>query len=123
MDYYTGIMFLTTNRFGDLDHAFCSRIDLIVPFTNLDQLARGQVWKTFIEILPESLRSLEDADYESLSEWQCTGREIKSAVKTGLVLAKSEYDKLRLGHLQAVLRTRQEVNEFQRRQQDVARRL
>jgi AAA+ superfamily predicted ATPase len=116
-------MFLTTNRFGTLDHAFCSRIDLIIPFANLDQLARGQVWKTFIETLPGNLRSLEDADYESLSEWQCNGREIKSAVKTGLILAKSENDKLRLGHLQAVLRTRQEANEFQQRQQDEARRL
>ena len=123
MEYYTGIMFLTTNRFGALDHAFSSRIDLIIPFTNLDQPARGQVWKTFIKTLPENLRSLEDPDYESLSEWQCNGREIKSAVKTGLILAKSEHDKLRLGHLQTVLRTRQEANEFQKRQQKEARQL
>ncbi len=106
-------MFLTTNRVGVLDHAFGSRIDLIIPFPNLDHLARRKVWKTFIETLPENLHCLKDSDYESLSQWGCNGREIKSAVKTSLILAKSEDEKLHLSHLETVLKIRKEASEFQ----------
>lgn len=110
-------MFLTTNRVGVLDHAFGSRIDLIIPFADLDQVARCKVWKNFINTLPEALRCIEDSDYESLSQWQCNGREIKSAVKTGLILAKSENERLHSSHLEIVLKIRKGAKELQQSQQ------
>ncbi|KAI0528346.1 P-loop containing nucleoside triphosphate hydrolase protein [Xylaria digitata] len=107
IEYYEGMMFLTTNRANTLDPAFRSRIDLILDYSSLDPAARCQVWKSFIQRLPDAVRAIEDADCDRLSEWACNGREIKSAVKTGLILAKSEKAKLCLEHLETVLKVRQ----------------
>lgn len=102
-------MFLTTNRVEGMDPAFKSRIDLIIPYSELDKPARRQVWSTFVRTLPADLHTLKDEDYDILSDRECNGREIKSMVKTGLILAKSEEAKLRREHLEVVLQIREQA--------------
>ncbi|KAL7792063.1 P-loop containing nucleoside triphosphate hydrolase protein [Trichoderma ceciliae] len=40
LEYYQGILFLTTNRASSLDHAFQSRVDLFLPYSDLTTDAR-----------------------------------------------------------------------------------
>jgi hypothetical protein len=92
-----------------MDPAFQSRVDLILRYTDLDANASRQVRKTFIQRLPQGVQNLAEADYDSLQQWGCNGREIKSAVKTGLILAKSEKVALGLDHLETVLKVREDT--------------
>ncbi|GAP87251.1 putative AAA family protein [Rosellinia necatrix] len=106
LEYYKGILFLTTNRVAAIDAAFESRIDLIVPFDALDQAARREVWSNFTKRLG-GRHELCDADIDELSRQRLNGREIKSSVKTALMLANNEKKKLQMEHLRVVLRVRQ----------------
>jgi hypothetical protein len=43
LEYYEGILFLTTNRIAQFDGAILSRIHLLLRYENLTQVARRQV--------------------------------------------------------------------------------
>ncbi|RWA09460.1 hypothetical protein EKO27_g5647 [Xylaria grammica] len=103
LEYYQGILFLTTNRVATIDTAFESRIDLIIPYDDFDQAARRQVWVNFANSLVGGAHELCGADFKELSEQKLNGREIKSTVKTGLMLAQSEGKTLGMEHLRIVL--------------------
>lgn len=48
LEYYQGILILTTNRIGDCDPAFESRIHISLHYPDLGFDARKAIWKTFI---------------------------------------------------------------------------
>lgn len=90
IEYYPGILFLTTNRASDIDFAFQSRIDLFLPYQDLDMGARRRIWDNFItragreHFLPPSGDMNEHLD--RLSRLALNGREIKNLVKTSQLL-------------------------------------
>ena len=49
LEYYEGIMFLTTNRVQTFDAAFQSRIHISLDYPELDQKSRKTVWVNFLE--------------------------------------------------------------------------
>ncbi|KAA8570778.1 hypothetical protein EYC84_000172 [Monilinia fructicola] len=48
LEYYQGILFLTTNRVGVFDEAFASRIHISIWYPGFDDTKRIKVWKTLI---------------------------------------------------------------------------
>ena len=48
LEYYEGIMFLTTNRVQTFDAAFQSRIHISLEYAELDTKSRKQVWDNFL---------------------------------------------------------------------------
>jgi ATP-dependent Clp protease ATP-binding subunit ClpA len=46
-------MFLTTNRVGQFDEAFMSRIHVSIGYDLLDDLARDQIWENLFKKLKE----------------------------------------------------------------------
>ncbi|RMZ71996.1 TOB3 (member of AAA-ATPase family) [Pyrenophora seminiperda CCB06] len=88
LEYYQGLMFLTTNRLSAIDPAFQSRLDLILPYHDLTEESRKDVWKNFIGMLPKGLSSFEERDFEELAATEMNGREIKNCIKTSLVLVE-----------------------------------
>ncbi|KAK5110649.1 hypothetical protein LTR62_005689 [Meristemomyces frigidus] len=48
LEYYEGIMFLTTNRVQTFDAAFQSRIHISLDYKELDETSRLTVWKNFL---------------------------------------------------------------------------
>jgi SpoVK/Ycf46/Vps4 family AAA+-type ATPase len=56
LEYYRGILFLTTNRVGTFDEAFLSRIDVAVYFPPLSSESRVRLWSTFISKLENERR-------------------------------------------------------------------
>ncbi|OTA86721.1 hypothetical protein M434DRAFT_81878 [Hypoxylon sp. CO27-5] len=85
MEYYTGILFLTTNRVESIDHAFQSRIDLFLPYNDLSKQARRHVWEGLLARLGHTLDVTEEA-LDNLSELHLNGREIKNIVKSAHML-------------------------------------
>lgn len=112
LEYYEGIMILTTNRISSIDPAFESRIDISLAYRNLDQAARAQVWRGFIQSIADDSVQLEERDVEILAEAELNGRQIKSAIKTACILAQTEGSKLGLGHLQTVLKVREKASKL-----------
>lgn len=95
LEYYKGILFLTTNLYQTVDVAFRSRVNLHLLFQALSRDKRETVWRKFLDLVPESSktktnkaegsgeveRPLDEDDVKELSLWQLNGREIKNAVK------------------------------------------
>ncbi|KAL1745950.1 P-loop containing nucleoside triphosphate hydrolase protein [Schizophyllum fasciatum] len=89
LEYYQGILFLTTNRVQSFDEAFQSRIHVALKYNNLSQESRRTVWKSFLEKLGGGKVFISEADYDELQKSDLNGREIKNAVKTAKSLAES----------------------------------
>src|SRR5256885_2613862 len=47
LEYYEGIMFLTTNRASEFDEAILSRIHLMLRYDSPDADARKKIWENF----------------------------------------------------------------------------
>ncbi len=48
LEYYEGIMFLTTNRVSQFDEAILSRTHLMLRYDDLTKEGRKQVWGNFL---------------------------------------------------------------------------
>ena len=90
VEYYRGILFLTTNRVGHFDDAFMSRIHVFIDYDNLGEKERQQIWKQFFNKLANERKDiyvdgrakryvLEDPDMRNI-EWN--GREIRNGRRT-----------------------------------------
>lgn len=51
MEYYRGILFLTTNRVGHFDDAFISRIHVVLHYDSFTDSDRERVWTQFFNKL------------------------------------------------------------------------
>jgi hypothetical protein len=90
LEYYEGILFLTTNRAREFDPAFQSRIHLTVQYKALDAQQRGQIWRNLLEAGP-SKKSWEPAVIEQLGhEFQLNGREIKNLYRTARAISRHQ---------------------------------
>jgi len=54
LEYYRGIIFLTTNLYQTIDSAFRSRVSLHLLFKPLGVEAREAIWRKFLDRLPVS---------------------------------------------------------------------
>jgi SpoVK/Ycf46/Vps4 family AAA+-type ATPase len=106
-------MFLTTNRISAIDTAFKGRIDLILPYYDLDEDSRKNVWKNFINRLDPGLTEVSQDDFDVLAKNEMNGREIKNSIKTAMVLAEHKKEPLKLEHLRVVLDIRKRVSTFE----------
>ncbi|MCJ1393254.1 hypothetical protein MMC18_006126 [Xylographa bjoerkii] len=106
LEYYQGIMFLTTNRVEAIDPAFESRIDVAFSYEELAVASRRQIWYNFIMRLPEEEREIDGNDFDTLANIPLNGRQIKSAVKTAQMLAARKREPLSVDHATSVLQLR-----------------
>lgn len=109
LEYYRGVMFLTTNRVEAFDPAFESRIHLTIQFPRLDFDSRLHIWRTFVR--PKSTESkfasdVRDEELQQLANRDLNGRQIKNIVKTARLLAASEMRLLEMDHIEAVMKVK-----------------
>ena len=114
LEYYDGILILTSNRVGTFDEAFKSRIQLALHYESLKKDQRKQIWFNFIRRL-ESFEDGEDdgqpgVDTNSLrdhvnelAEYELNGREIRNAVTTARQLALYKKKKMGYGDMKHVI--------------------
>ncbi|CAJ0548228.1 Ff.00g049820.m01.CDS01 [Fusarium sp. VM40] len=108
LEYYKGVMILTTNRFPAIDPAFESRIDITIVFKDLHPDSRAKIWQNFL-VREESSLANDNKAIAKLAKARLNGRQIKSAVKTALILAHSENVPLALDHLETVVTMRKKA--------------
>ncbi|GAB1217517.1 hypothetical protein ATERTT37_006756 [Aspergillus terreus] len=107
LEYYEGILILTSNRVGTFDEAFISRIQLALHYPDLGSRQRHQIWQTFIDRL-ENLD--EDIDFANLREnldvlkkEKLNGRQIRNVITTARQYAKWKKTTLTFEHLKDVI--------------------
>ncbi|KAF3929140.1 hypothetical protein AA313_de0200101 [Arthrobotrys entomopaga] len=105
LEYYSGILFLTTNRVKTFDEAFQSRIHVALRYRDLDKSAREQVWRNFIKKIEDSGNTIaiKDSDYDFLGSVPLNGRQIKNAARTALSLAENMGEKMSVSTIKSVL--------------------
>lgn len=54
LDYFQGILFLTTNRVGSFDEAIMSRIHVQIGYDPLDEDSRRQIWDGYFKKLSKN---------------------------------------------------------------------
>lgn len=97
LEYFRGIVFLTTNLLVNIDEAFPSRIHIHLLYPPLSETSRAAVWTNFL--YRSQRRALEGVDLKGtsidkiagdtvsladigvLARWNFNGREVKNVVK------------------------------------------
>lgn len=148
LEYYEGILILTSNRVGTFDEAFKSRIQLSLHYENLTVGQRTKIWKNFLG----RLRGLDENgtssssgvapvmesgswnrkviepinidfnDVESyvteLAEFEMNGRQIRNAITTARLLAKFKKEPMNFDHLKHVITVSSKFDRYLKKVQD-----
>ena len=108
LEYYEGILFLTTNRLETMDPAFQSRIHVAIKYNPLGPAVRRQIWENFIKRLDQrevdGKRELLD-HLDDMQEWELNGRQIRNVLGIAESLALSKERRrgaLRYRHVETV---------------------
>ena len=136
LEYYTGILFLTTNRVGTIDEAFRSRIHMILYYPPLDWPQTKAIWEDNLEKATkrkdmalnkdELLRYAEDLYQQQVHRHKVgwNGRQIRNAFQTAVALAEHDSHEmttdpehparpsLRLGYFQEVAKASVDFDEY-----------
>jgi hypothetical protein len=83
LDYYRGILFLTTNRPDVLDHAVMSRVMLKLEYPDLTRESRSIIWKT---MFVSAGLTLTEGAFDDLAESAMNGRQIRNMARLAKIL-------------------------------------
>lgn len=132
LEFYSGILFLTTNKVGHFDEAFKSRIHVSLYYPALDKRSTLRIWKMNLDRLAKSKKALEvETDeiyeyarkhYRSLHQQGKTtwnGRQIKNAFQTAIALAEFDANRnqgkkpvLSLDHFKIVAQVSEDFDDY-----------
>ncbi|KAK5069381.1 hypothetical protein LTR51_008631 [Lithohypha guttulata] len=89
LEYYDGILFLTTNRAQTMDEAFASRIHMPLKYEELTESARKKVWKGHLAkaVTKNGGPKCSVNDLDRLARKPLNGREITNVTSTALAMA------------------------------------
>lgn len=104
LEYYAGVLFLTTNRIGDFDEAFSSRIHISLYYPPLKRSSTKKIFDLNLRNIQQRIeeRGVEiEVEHDEILSWaveywrrnkkmRWNGRQIRNACQTALALA--EYD-------------------------------
>jgi SpoVK/Ycf46/Vps4 family AAA+-type ATPase len=100
LEYFRGILILTSNRAVEFDDAFHSRIHLTLQYPDLDHLARVEVWTNILDMARHALTV---QDINEFAKEDMNGRQIKNVIKMSRLLAKSEDHTLNAANIRDVI--------------------
>ena len=117
LEYYDGILILTTNRLKTFDIAVQSRVNFAIKYKDLDDKQKKAIYKTFIEQLTDD----NTTDKQQLLSWldddeqteeyggspfkELNGRQIRNVLFSAASIAQGDSDKrLKLDHIRKILR-------------------
>ena len=108
IEYYEGILILTSNRVGTFDEAFKSRLQLALHYEKLKLIDRRKIWENFIKRLETLEETGVDFDglykhINDLAKHELNGRQIRNAITTARQLALYEKKDLDFNDLQEVI--------------------
>lgn len=106
LEYYEGILFLTTNRVKQFDVAFVSRISLAIHYKRPDMVS---LWSM---LLLNSHIEHTDSDIDDLSAYGVNGRQAKMAINTAKAVAAYNKVEVTTDHVRDSLTETQAFQDF-----------
>jgi AAA+ superfamily predicted ATPase len=105
LEYYEGILILTSNRVGTSDEAFKSRIKLAVHYSTLGYPDRCKIWRNFCKALREENVDFEDLNdnLDNLAKVKLNGRDIRNAISVARELAHFRGVKMNYDHVKHMI--------------------
>ena len=90
LEYYQGILILTTNRIEQCDTAFGSRVHITIQYPELDESARKTIWSTFVRNLREAHQrsvavDIGEKDLSRLAKIDVNGRQVSTTSISAMV--------------------------------------
>ena len=84
LEYFQGILFLTTNRVETFDPAFQSRIHVALRYGDLTTKAKNSVWRTFLGKVKAiggdvEVEDFSNDEYDRLARRNLNGRQVCSS--------------------------------------------
>lgn len=121
LEYYDGILILTSNRVGMFDEAFKSRIQVALHYEKLNRSARRQIWQNFLDMLEEDEENVNfeaiNFHLDDLAEKDLNGRQIRNVLTTARQLAIFENERLDWDHLEQALSVSADFSKYLKRLQ------
>lgn len=102
LEYYEGILFMTTNRVDNIDQAFQSRIHVSLEYPDLTAESRAHIWRNFISAAKQK-PEITEQDVQELAKLELNGRQIKNILKTAQLLARRKQSVLKRSFIETVL--------------------
>jgi hypothetical protein len=116
LEYYEGILILTSNRVGMFDEAFMSRVQLAMHYPALDEAGRFEIWDNFLQTLNTGM---EDVNHDELkhklnvlARHPLNGRQIRNTVNTARQLAHYKKERLAYCHFAQAIEVAKEFEEY-----------
>jgi SpoVK/Ycf46/Vps4 family AAA+-type ATPase len=116
LEYYEGILILTSNRVGTFDEAFKSRVQLAMHYPSLDEKGRWEIWRNFMNVLRDDG---EHVNYEELKDkldvlarHKLNGRQIRNTINTARQLARYRKERLAYSHFDQAIDVANEFEEY-----------
>lgn len=112
IEYYQGLLFLTTNRQEDFDPAFYNRIHVSIEYPELSPESRTNIWRNLLIEQKDALNldaSWSGVDFSLLGDLECNGRDIRNLIRTAYGYAVSREKCLGVRHFVKVLRQNSSV--------------
>ncbi|KAL9080688.1 MAG: hypothetical protein Q9157_000575 [Trypethelium eluteriae] len=121
LEYFSGIVFLTTNRIHVFDAAMKSRIHLALGYKTPESEMRRAIWRQTLQAIPAKDIDMDiDETVEGLMDERLNGREITNAIHTARTLARFEENPLMLEHIKTVLNVKSDFDVSLKRMRDHA---
>ncbi|KDN65309.1 hypothetical protein CSUB01_05291, partial [Colletotrichum sublineola] len=122
IEYYDGMLFLTTNRLEDFDNAFYNRIHITIRYDTLKAPERTNIWRQ--HLTRASRRNNEsqiaggvssspewsEEAYRLLGQIETNGRDIRNTTRTAYEYARALDEDLSIGHVLTVVRNNLDVD-------------
>ncbi|KAI0968815.1 P-loop containing nucleoside triphosphate hydrolase protein [Xylaria arbuscula] len=107
LEYFQGVLILTTNRNQDFDDAFKSRIHVTLLYPPLTQDARTNIWKGLIEANNQVALdgTWTKEAFEDLGKHDLNGRRIKNILRTAVAYANAKNESLGTSHVNIIIDT------------------
>lgn len=113
LEYYNGILILTTNRIREFDVAVQSRINLGIKYADLERAQLQKIFDNFLDQVPEENIKEKEAikmwfrEDDEAREWTkaLNGRHIRNIIFSAIDLAKVDGGRLTLDHIKKMTRT------------------
>ncbi|KAF1843837.1 P-loop containing nucleoside triphosphate hydrolase protein [Cucurbitaria berberidis CBS 394.84] len=102
LEYYEGLLFLTTNRVDNIDAAFQSRIHISMAYPDLTTESRRHIWENFLGGLGVR-QEWKSQDLDDLAKVELNGRQIKNVLKSAALLSSRKQDRLGRKYVDMVL--------------------
>ncbi|KAL4815391.1 P-loop containing nucleoside triphosphate hydrolase protein [Aspergillus spinulosporus] len=109
LEYYRGVLIITTGRADTIDKTLKSRVHFTMYFPELSASVRKQIWRQSIA-RSKADAAITDKVYDRLSQLPLNGHQIKQVVKIATLLSYQQTQSLGLAQIRTVLSASQEVD-------------